>query len=121
MRGKVSTSPSRITPTYANGEKCRVTDLSAVLPEFVSKRLKEGFLSFDKKIEGFATDDAVLTGVETRTSAPVRIIRGEDMTALGNPLIYPCGEGAGYAGGIMSAAVDGIKVALEIMKKYKNN
>ena len=111
--------PSRIMPTYAGGEKCRVANLSQVLPEFVSKRLKEGFLSFDKKLRGFAAEDAVLTGVETRTSAPIRILRTENMSAIGNPLVYPCGEGAGYAGGIMSAAVDGIKAALEIMKKYK--
>ena len=111
--------PSRVMPTYANGEKCRLARLSDVLPEFVSKRLKEGFVSFDKRIKGFAVSDAVLTGVETRTSAPIRILRGADMTATGNPLIYPCGEGAGYAGGIMSAAVDGIKVAQEIMKKYR--
>ena len=76
-------------------------------------------MSFDKKLRGFAAEDAVLTGVETRTSAPIRILRTENMNAIGNPLIYPCGEGAGYAGGIMSAAVDGIKVALKIMKKYK--
>lgn len=119
LNDRTGAVPSRIMPTYAGGEKCRVADLSAVLPDFVSKRLKEGFLSFDKKIKGFAVPDAVLTGVETRTSAPVRILRSENMTAIGNPLIYPCGEGAGYAGGIMSAAVDGIKVAIEIMKKYK--
>ena len=64
-------------------------------------------------------EEAVLTGVETRTSAPVRILRGEDMRALGKGRIYPCGEGAGYAGGITSASVDGIRVALSIMERFK--
>ena len=112
--------PSRILPTYAGGTRTKISRLSTVLPEFVNSRLKEGFISFDKKIKGFAVADAVLTGVETRTSAPIRILRNEQLTAINNPLIYPCGEGAGYAGGIMSSAIDGIKVALEIMKKYKD-
>ena len=119
LDGKAERCPLRIMPTYAGGKRCRVADISKILPEFVSKRLAEGFLSFDKKIGGFAVRDAVLTGVETRTSAPVRILRTEKMSAVGHERIYPCGEGAGYAGGIMSAAVDGIKTALEIMKKYK--
>ncbi len=112
-------SPARIMPTYAGGEKTTVTNLSAVLPDYVTARLKEGFVSFDRRLKGFAVSDAVLTGVETRTSAPVRIMRNEALTSINNPLVYPCGEGAGYAGGIMSSAIDGIKVALEIMKKYK--
>ncbi len=120
LNDRASAEPSRILPTYANGTRTRVNRLSTVLPEFVNTRLKEGFASFDKKIKGFAISDAVLTGVETRTSAPIRILRNDKFTAITNPLIYPCGEGAGYAGGIMSSAIDGIKVALEIMKKYKN-
>ena len=116
---KASATPSRILPTYANGSRVTVTNLNKILPGFVSSRLKDGFEAFDKKIKGFAVSDAVLTGVETRTSAPVRIMRNESLCAISNPHIYPCGEGAGYAGGIMSSAVDGIKVALEIMKKYK--
>lgn len=119
LEDRATNSPSRITPTYAGGKRTTVTNLSAVLPDFVTKRLREGFSIFNKKINGFACPDAVLTGVETRTSAPVRIIRNENLSAISNPLIYPCGEGAGYAGGIMSSAIDGIKVALEIMKKYK--
>ena len=67
---------------------------------------------------GFAAEDAVLTGVETRTSAPIRILRNESMSAVGHTRIYPSGEGAGYAGGITSAAVDGIKTALAIMERY---
>ncbi|MBR2381361.1 MAG: hypothetical protein IKA84_02555 [Clostridia bacterium] len=119
LENKVSASPSRIMPTYANGNRVTVTNLNDILPIFVSARLQEGFRIFDKKLKGFAVDDAVLTGIETRTSAPLRIMRNENLSAISNPLIYPCGEGAGYAGGIMSSAVDGIKVALEIMKKYK--
>lgn len=116
---KVSAAPSRIMPTYANGSRTTVTNLNTVLPSFVSKRLNEGFRIFDKKIKGFAVSDAVLTGIETRTSSPVRIMRNESLNAISSPLIYPCGEGAGYAGGIMSSAVDGIKVAFAIMKKYR--
>ena len=111
--------PSRIFPTYANGERVKISNINNILPEYVSKRLKEGFLIFDKKLNGFATSDAILTGVETRTSAPIRISRNESLTSLSCPYIYPCGEGAGYAGGIMSSAIDGIKVALAIMSKNK--
>lgn len=118
--GTVKNTPLRILPTYAGGTKTKVTNLADVLPDFVTQRLKEGFLSFDRKIKGFAVADAVLTGVETRTSAPIRIMRNCEMTAISNPYIYPCGEGAGYAGGIMSSAVDGIKVATAIIKRYKN-
>ncbi len=118
---KASSSPSRIMPTYASGKRTKVANLSNVLPEYITQRLKEGFLVFDKRIKGFATRDAVLTGVETRTSAPIRITRNENLTSPTCRYIYPCGEGAGYAGGIMSSAIDGIKVAIEIMKKYKPN
>ena len=121
LEGTVKNMPSRILPTYANGKRTTITDLGSILPEFVTQRLKEGFVSFDKKIKGFAVQDAVLTGIETRTSSPVRIVRTEDMTAVSDSHIYPCGEGAGYAGGIMSSAVDGIKVALKIISKYKPN
>ena len=116
---KVTSSPSRIIPTYANGKRTTVTNLSTVLPDYITNRLREGFLSFDRKIKGFAVNDAIITGVETRTSAPIRIMRNDSMTAISHPLVYPCGEGAGYAGGIMSSAIDGIKVAIEIIKKYK--
>lgn len=121
MSGTVKNSPSRITPSYGYGNRTNVADLSTVLPDFVTTRLREGFSIFDRKIQGFAANDAVLTAVETRTSAPLRIIRNESMQSISNPHIYPCGEGAGYAGGIMSSAVDGIKVALSIMNKYKPN
>ena len=119
LEGRVQNAPSRILPTYANGKRTTVTNLADVLPNFITQRLKEGFASFDKKIKGFAVSDAVLSGVETRTSAPVRIMRNEKLTSISEPYIYPCGEGAGYAGGIMSSAVDGIKVAIQIIKRYK--
>jgi uncharacterized FAD-dependent dehydrogenase len=118
MAGIVKHEPSRVVPTYRNGVKVRVADLSGVLPSYVTDGLRYGLSSFDSKIAGFAAGDAVLSAPETRTSAPVRILRGEDGRALGHERIYPCGEGAGYAGGITSAAVDGIKIALSIMASY---
>ena len=81
--------------------------------------LKEGLHRFSKKIPGYDAPDVPLTGIETRTSAPVRILRGDDLTAIGHGMVYPCGEGAGYAGGIMSAAADGMRVALAILGRYK--
>jgi uncharacterized FAD-dependent dehydrogenase len=95
-----------------------VCDLSGILPPVVTDHLRYGLGVFDQRIHGFAADDAVLTGVETRTSAPVRILRGDDYCAIGRSNIYPCGEGAGYAGGITSAAVDGLRVAMAIIEKY---
>jgi len=93
-----------------------LSNLNEILPGFVSQTLKEGIIEFDKKIKGFANPDSVLTGVETRSSSPVKIIR--DIESLMSNIygIYPCGEGAGYAGGIMSAAVDGIKCAMKIIE-----
>ena len=114
---KVSSEPCSVQPTYMNGF-CHVTDLSAIFPQVVGKTLRYGLEAFDKKICGFAAPDAVLTGAETRTSAPVRMTRNEEGTAIGFSYVYPCGEGAGYAGGITSAAVDGVKTALAVMKRY---
>jgi uncharacterized FAD-dependent dehydrogenase len=88
-----------------------LADLNTCLPEYVSAGIKEAVRVFDRKIPGFARRDAVLTGVETRTSSPLRILRGEGLESLSHPGLYPCGEGAGYAGGIMSSAIDGIRVA----------
>jgi uncharacterized FAD-dependent dehydrogenase len=82
-----------------------------VLPVAVTETLREGLRAFDRKMRGFVTAEATLTGVETRTSAPARIVRGEDCQSVSLPGLYPTGEGAGYAGGIMSAALDGIRVA----------
>lgn len=117
LAGKSGTEPCRVMPTYMQGH-CQVADLSTVFPECVTRTLRYGFEVFDKKLEGYAACDAVLTGAETRTSAPVRITRTEQGTAPGFPEIYPCGEGAGYAGGITSAAVDGIKSALAYMERF---
>lgn len=118
LEGKISSEPKRVMPTYMNG-KYKMCDLNEIFTKDISDMLKLGIKAFDGKIQGFAVKDAVLTGVETRTSAPVRIIRDENYLALSHDNIYPCGEGAGYAGGITSAAVDGINVALAVMRKYK--
>ncbi|MBR4878679.1 MAG: hypothetical protein IKU13_02450, partial [Clostridia bacterium] len=116
-QGRVSTKLGNVNPTYNRGfEFC---DLNKVLPDFVTNEMKSGIRAFGKKVRGFDSDDAVLTGVETRTSAPIRIVRNENLESTNVKGLYPCGEGAGYAGGIMSAAVDGIKVAEKIMEIYK--
>ena len=109
LAGRPSTGPGDVLPSYTPG--VHWTDLSACLPDFVIATIREALPAFDKQIRGFAMDDAVLTGVETRTSSPIRITRGEDFQSLNTRGLYPAGEGAGYAGGILSAAVDGIKVA----------
>ena len=112
-----ATALGRVRPTYMNG---RVTpaDLSALFPTVLYDALAGGLAAFGRKIRGFDAPDALLTGLETRTSAPLRILRGENLTMLGTEDIYPGGEGAGYAGGITSAAVDGVKIALAIMAKF---
>lgn len=117
MAGIATHEPTTVLPTYMGGA-CRVADLSTILPSFVSESLKIGFSVFDKRLPGYADAQAVLTGVETRTSAPLTIERTENLTAPVDDLVYPCGEGAGYAGGITSAAVDGIRVALAVMERF---
>ncbi len=119
LSGKRGTEPKNVKPTYMNGENFKCASMDDVLPDFVCASLRYGLSSFDKKIKGFASSDALLSGAETRTSSPLRILRGENMTALGKKSIYPCGEGAGYAGGITSAAVDGIKTALAIIERFE--
>ena len=111
-------APGRVQPSYMDG-RYKVARISDVLPDFAAAGLDRGLRSFDRKRPGYAMKDAVLSATETRTSAPVRLLRGEDLCALGQPGVYPCGEGAGYAGGITSAAVDGIKVAEVICAKYR--
>ena len=118
MNGTLGSEPRRVMPTYMGGDKFTLARLDMLLPGYVTDALRRGIGLFGKRIEGFDAVDAVLSGVETRTSSPVRMPRGEAMTGLGFDGVYPCGEGAGYAGGITSAAVDGIKTALEIMKRY---
>ena len=112
------TAPTRVQPTYGGGDRFRLTSMDSVLPPFVCASLRYGLTSFDRKVKGFAMPEAVLTAPETRTSSPVRISRGEDLCAVGQARVYPCGEGAGYAGGITSAAVDGLKVAEAILAVY---
>ena len=118
LGGKSGSQPRGVMPTYMGGNSFKVADMDDILPGYVTKTLRYGLMSFDRKIKGFAMDEALLSGAETRTSAPVRILRGEDMRAIGSENIYPCGEGAGYAGGITSAAVDGVKVALAIAARF---
>ncbi len=108
------TGLGNVTPTYPIG--VTPSNLSGLFPEFITHSLREGITLMDRKIKGFSLPDAVLTGVESRSSSPLRIVRGEDLQSNIKGL-YPCGEGAGYAGGIMSAAVDGIKVAEKILGK----
>lgn len=110
--------PTRVLPTYRGGDHWRLSRIADVLPPFACASLDSGLRSFDRKVKGYAMPEAVLSAAETRTSAPVRILRGNDLCALGEPGLYPCGEGAGYAGGITSAAVDGIKVAEAILAAY---
>ena len=108
LQGRPSEGPGAILPTYRPGVAW--TDLSPCLPDYVTGALRQSLPLLDRKLRGFAAPDGVLTGVETRSSSPVRILRDETFqSSLGG--LYPCGEGAGYAGGIVSAAVDGIRVA----------
>ena len=104
-----STALGSVLPSYTPG--VRVTDLSACIPDYAAAAIREALPAFDQRISGFAMDDAVLTGVETRTSSPIRIKRNAEYQSLNTRGLYPAGEGAGYAGGILSAAVDGIEVA----------
>ena len=106
-----------VLPTYRDG-KVKEGSIDRVLPSFVCDELRRGIVSFERKLSGFSAPDAILTAAETRTSAPVRILRTEELSALGKERVYPCGEGAGYAGGITSAAIDGIRVALKIMEQF---
>ena len=120
--GKLSREPSAVLPTYMDGKGVKLASPYDYLPAMVCDSIKDAIFSFDKKIHGFADRNAVLTGAETRTSAPLRILRDNDTRlAFGYGNLYPAGEGAGYAGGITSAAIDGIRTALAIMKKYKSN
>jgi uncharacterized FAD-dependent dehydrogenase len=106
---KPSTEFGTVKPSYRPG--VHLGDLSQSLPDYAIAAIREAIPAFDQQIKGFAMHDAVLTGVETRTSSPVRIKRKEDCQSLNTEGLYPAGEGAGYAGGILSAGIDGIKVA----------
>lgn len=119
LSGHIGSAPVRVMPTYMESGFVVPADLNAVLPPFVSSMLKKGIVQFGKKIAGFDAPDAVLTAVETRTSAPLRILRGDNGESLSMKRLYPCGEGAGYAGGITSAALDGLKIAAHLMAAYR--
>lgn len=117
INDKISEKLGTVTPSYKPGYK--FVDLRDCLPKFVCETMKEGLLILDKKLNGFAMNDAILTGVETRSSAPIRIVRDEEsLESINVSGFYPSGEGAGYAGGIVTAAVDGIKCAEKIISKY---
>ncbi len=116
LQGEPGAALGRVAPSYAIGT--RPGDLHRLLPQQVTGLMEKGLRLFAQRIACFGQQDAVLTGVETRTSSPVRILRGEDLQSPACQGLYPCGEGAGYAGGIMSAAVDGIRVAQQILAEY---
>lgn len=117
MEDRISTKLGSVTPSYSAGYVFE--DLRKCLPPYVIEALKEAVVDFDKKIKGYGNYDSILTGIETRTSAPVRMNRDEDLQSVSIKGLFPAGEGAGFAGGIISAAVDGIKVAEKIINKYK--
>ena len=116
LKDKNSTKLGNVKPSYPIGYN--FVNLRDCLPSYVADSIKEALVDFDKKITNFASFDAILTGVETRTSSPIRIERNENLESVGVKGLYPAGEGAGYAGGIISAAVDGIKVAEKIMQNF---
>jgi uncharacterized FAD-dependent dehydrogenase len=109
LAGRPSVGPGAVVPSYTPG--VRWTALDTCLPEYAVDAIREALPAFEKQLRGYALDDAVLTGVETRTSSPISIRRGRDYQSVNTRGLYPAGEGAGYAGGILSAAIDGIEVA----------
>lgn len=116
LQGVASSAPGAVQPTYPRG--VNYADLSSCLPDFVVSSLREAAPMFDARMRGFATKDALLTGVETRSSSPVRVVRDDGLQSNLRG-VYPCGEGAGYAGGIMSAAVDGMRCAEAVLERYR--
>lgn len=116
IEGKPSTEFGSVIPSYKPG--VHLTDLAQALPPYAIEAIREALPAFEKQIKGFSMRDAVLTGVETRTSSPLRITRGPNFQSLNIKGLYPAGEGAGYAGGILSAGVDGIKVAEAVALDY---
>jgi uncharacterized FAD-dependent dehydrogenase len=122
LAGRPSTKFGSVQPSYTPG--VHLTDLSTALPDYAIAAIREALPAFAKQIKGFDLADAVLTGVETRTSSPIRVKRNDgNLQSVNTKGLYPAGEGAGYAGGILSAAVDGIKVAEAValsMMRTKN-
>lgn len=117
LAGKPGMELGAVEPSYAIGVEG--ADFDRLFPPVVTSMLREGLTLFQRKLPGFGAPDVVLTGPETRTSSPVRMVRGESLEAQGIAGLYPCGEGAGYAGGIVSAAVDGVRIAQRILEIYK--
>jgi len=115
LAGRPSTGPGSVIPSYTPGVTW--TDLGTALPDYAIDAIREAIPVFDKMLKGFAMDDAVLTAVETRTSSPIRITRDENFESTNTKGLFPSGEGAGFAGGIISAAVDGMKVAEAVAQK----
>jgi uncharacterized FAD-dependent dehydrogenase len=115
LRGKASTQLGGVEPSYKPG--VHLLDLKDALPGYAIEAIREALPAFAQKIKGFDMPDAVLTGVETRTSSPLKIPRGDDFQSINTAGLYPAGEGASYAGGILSAGVDGIKVAEALARR----
>ena len=113
-RGKLELGA--VQPTYPRG--VTPCDLGSLLPGKLAADLRDGITAFGRKLRAYQAPDAVLTGLETRTSSPVRLLRGDNYQCTGLTGLYPCGEGAGYAGGIMTAAVDGVRCAAALMQQY---
>ena len=116
LKGKPSQTLGEVEPSYTPG--ITLTDLAKVVPDYVAEAIREAIPAFDRQIRGFAKADGLLTGVETRTSSPVCIKRGDDYQSVNVEGLYPAGEGAGYAGGIWSAGIDGIRVAEALALAY---
>ena len=117
LAGRGGLRLGQVQPSYARG--VAGADFDSLFSREIAEMMRLGLRAFEKKLRGFASPDALLTGVESRTSSPVRILRGEDGQAPGAVGVYPCGEGAGYAGGIISAAVDGLRAAMAIAAYYR--
>lgn len=118
LMGRASTELGSVTPSYKPG--VHLTDLAPSLPAYAIEAIREAIPAFEKQIKGFSMHDAVLTGVETRTSSPLRITRGDNLQSVNIKGLYPAGEGAGYAGGILSAGVDGIRIAEAVALSCQN-
>lgn len=114
LKGKPDSELGDVNPSYTPG--ITLTDLSKALPDFAVDAIREAIPAFNKKIQGFSSDDGLLTGVETRTSSPISIKRNKEFQSINTKGLFPAGEGAGYAGGILSAGIDGIKVAEAVAK-----
>ena len=114
VAGRPSTALGSVEPSYKPG--ITLGDLAPSLPDFAIEALREAIPAFDRQIKGYSLHDAILTGIETRTSSPLRITRDETLQSLNLKGLFPAGEGAGYAGGILSAGVDGIRIAEAVAK-----